>query len=93
MSDTKHLSLAELRPKLTDVIRDVGAGQTFVITRYGDPIATIGPVTSASNTQADQHLAVSPQLRPEPKVNPTRNQSGVDQLLGKINSRSKRGGT
>lgn len=48
MTDPKTISLLDLRPRLTDILREVAAdGVTFVVTRYGEPIATLSPAAGA----------------------------------------------
>lgn len=39
----KTLSVKEIRSRLSEAITDAEAGDTTVITRYGKPVAVIGP--------------------------------------------------
>lgn len=49
----KTIGIGELRQNPTQMLRDVKAGQTYLITDHGDPVAQISPRTDRTWILAD----------------------------------------
>ncbi len=44
----QHISASELRQNLSQVLQDVEEGESFVIEKYGEPVAQVTRVTQAA---------------------------------------------
>jgi antitoxin (DNA-binding transcriptional repressor) of toxin-antitoxin stability system len=51
MPESKTISMLELRDGLSGVLSEVQAGSTYTITRFGSPIATLGPAYETAHAQ------------------------------------------
>ena len=52
----KVISAAEANRKFSEALREVRAGQSYVVTSHGRPVARIGPVAAQNRTKAKAPL-------------------------------------
>jgi prevent-host-death family protein len=53
MMEPEVIPESELRKKMAQVLRDAEAGQTFVVTVQGRPVATLGPAPVERRVDVD----------------------------------------
>ncbi len=66
----KLIAAAEANRKFSELLRNVNAGRTYVITSRGKPVATIAPAKKQSDAvAAAAHALLLARLRDEPVTN------------------------
>jgi prevent-host-death family protein len=75
---SKHISQRELRNDSSRVLRDVQAGETVVVTRYGVPVAELRPV--APRTYVPRAV-IADAARRAPRVNAERLREDLDAVV------------
>jgi antitoxin (DNA-binding transcriptional repressor) of toxin-antitoxin stability system len=67
---TDQINMLELRTDLTGILKRASAGEMLVITRFGQPVAAIGPITwpvekTDAGQQSDPELGSDGRARPK----------------------------
>jgi prevent-host-death family protein len=68
----RHLTVAALRARLAEVLRDVERGKPAVVTRSGRPIARVVPIDDIESRLLTAGLHPPRERQPVPRVRPTR---------------------
>ncbi|GMA20027.1 type II toxin-antitoxin system prevent-host-death family antitoxin [Arsenicicoccus piscis] len=64
----RTISQRELRNDNADVMRGVEAGETFVVTRRGVPVARLGPIGAATDLRCDRPARRRPTYSTQARV-------------------------
>lgn len=60
----KAISAAEANRKFSELLRGVKAGQRYIVTSHGRPVARIEPIEEQSRTHAKAALLAHLEIRP-----------------------------
>lgn len=63
------VSAADANRSFSQILRDVRAGQSFVVTAHGKPVARIVPCTEAANARDAARAALFKRLGSQPVIN------------------------
>ena len=66
----KAISAAEANRKFSELLRGVRAGQSYVVTSHGRPVARIAPVEAHRSSRAKAALLARVKKQPIQKVGP-----------------------
>ena len=65
----KTISAAEANRRFSRVLREVGRGQTYVVTSHGRPVAKIAPLAANDSVRAKARKALLQRLRGQSVMN------------------------
>lgn len=66
---SKHIGAAEANRQFSELLRQVGEGETFVITSHGKPVAEIRPLSGVSPERLAARKRLFERLESQPVVN------------------------
>lgn len=75
---TRTITQRELRNDAARVLREVQAGETLIVTRYGEPVAELRPVPPRRYVG---RAAIAEAARRAPRVDATRLRKDIDALV------------